>query len=76
MKTELFHVNDGLTTSLVFFSENAKNLGRSDDAKQRKKRMALSFILSFNLIKNQFFLNKLSVNLIKNQFFYLSLCIG
>ena len=38
-----------------FFSENAKNLGRSDDAKQRKKRMALSFSLSFNLIKNQFF---------------------
>ena len=29
-----------LTTSLLFFffSENAKNLGRSDDAKGRKKR--------------------------------------
>ena len=61
-----------------FFSENAKNLGQSDDAKQRKKqRMALSLSLSFNLIKNQFFEISLSFNLIKNRFFfYLSLCIG
>ena len=36
---ELFQVKNGLTTSLlVFFFENAKNLGRSDDAKRRKKR--------------------------------------
>ena len=57
IKKELFQVNNGLTTSLLFFffSENAKNLGRSDDAKQRKKRTALSFSLNFNLIKNQGF---------------------
>ena len=30
-----------LTTSLLFFSENAKNLGRSDDAKGRKKEDGL-----------------------------------
>ena len=37
---ELFQVKSGLTTSLIFFFlfENAKNLGRSDDAKRRKKR--------------------------------------
>ena len=35
---ELFRVKNGLTTSLLFFFENAKNLGRSDDAKRRKKR--------------------------------------
>ena len=29
---------------LLFFFENAKNLGRSDDAKQRKKGMALKGI--------------------------------
>ena len=39
---ELFQVKNGLTTSLLFFFESVKNLGRSDDAKQRKKeRMAL-----------------------------------
>ena len=38
----LFQVKNGLTRSLLvcffvcFFSENAKNLGRSDDAKRRK----------------------------------------
>ena len=38
---ELLQVKNGLTTSLLFF-ENAKNLGRSDDAKRRKeKRVAL-----------------------------------
>ena len=53
-----------------FFSENAKNLGQSDDTGQRKKqRMALSLSLSFNLIKNQFFEISLSFNLIKNRFF-------
>ena len=33
-------MKNGLTTSLLvfFFFENAKNLGRSDDAKRRKKR--------------------------------------
>ena len=37
---ELFQVKNGLTTSLLFFFffENAKNLGRSDDAKRRKKK--------------------------------------
>ena len=35
---ELFQEKNGLTTSLPFFFENAKNLGRSDDAKRRKKR--------------------------------------
>ena len=36
---ELFQVKNGLTTSLlVFFFENAKNLGRSDDANMKKKR--------------------------------------
>ena len=34
---ELFQVKNDLTTSLPFF-ENAKNLGRSDDAQRRKKR--------------------------------------
>ena len=42
---ELFHVKNGVTTSLpfffCFFFENAENLGRSDDSKrQNKKRMA------------------------------------
>ena len=36
---ELFQVKNGLTKSLLFFFlGNAKNLGRSDDAKLRKKR--------------------------------------
>ena len=35
---ELFQVKNGVTTSLVFFFfENAKNLGRTDDGKQKKK---------------------------------------
>ena len=35
---ELFQVKNGLTTSLLFFFfENDKNLGRSDDTKQRKQ---------------------------------------
>ena len=35
---ELFQVKNGLTTSLLFvFFENAKYLGRSDDAKRRKE---------------------------------------
>ena len=34
---ELFQMKNGLTTSKTFFFENAKNLGRSDDAKWRKK---------------------------------------
>ena len=40
---ELFEVKNGLTTSLFFFFflENAKNLGRSDDAKRRKKEDGL-----------------------------------
>ena len=40
---ELFQVKNGITTSLLFFFENAQNLGRSDDGKRReKKRMALA----------------------------------
>ena len=39
---ELFQVKNGLTTSLLFFFENAKSLGRSDDAKRRKKEDGLS----------------------------------
>ena len=37
---ELFQVKNGLTTSLLFFFffVNAKNLGRSNDAKRRKER--------------------------------------
>ena len=36
---KLFHLKNGLTTSLLFFFfESAKNLGRWDDAKRRKKR--------------------------------------
>ena len=37
---ELFQVKNGLTTSLPFFYvfENAKNLGRSDDAKRGEKK--------------------------------------
>ena len=35
---ELFQVKNGVTTSLLFFFENAKNLGRSDDAKRRKEK--------------------------------------
>ena len=38
---ELFQVKSGLTTSLLFFFENAKNLGQSDDAKWRKKEDGL-----------------------------------
>ena len=37
-------MKNGLTTSLqcTFFFENAKNLGRSDDAKRRKKEDGLT----------------------------------
>ena len=40
---ELFQVKNGVTTSLLFsfflfFFEIAKNLGRSDDCKRRKKK--------------------------------------
>ena len=36
---ELFREKNGLTRSLlIFFFENAENLGRSDDTKWRKKR--------------------------------------
>ena len=34
---QLFQVKNGLTTPLRFFL-NAQNLGRSDEAKRRKKR--------------------------------------
>ena len=34
---ELFQVKNGVTTSLLFLFENAKNLCRSDDGTRRKK---------------------------------------
>ena len=48
---ELFQVKNGLTTSLLFFFfENAKNLGRSDKAKRKKKEDGL--IISIKSAKN------------------------
>ena len=38
---ELFQVKNGVTTSLLFFFQNAKNLGQSDDGKRRKKEDGL-----------------------------------
>ena len=38
---ELFQVKNGVTTSFLYFYENAKNLGRSDDGKRRKKKDGL-----------------------------------
>ena len=35
---ELSQVKNGVSTSLLFFFENAKNLGQSYDGKRRKKR--------------------------------------
>ena len=38
-------MKNGITTSLLFFFfENAKNLGRSDDGKRRKKEDGLSLL--------------------------------
>ena len=34
---ELFQVKNGLTTSLLFFFENSKNVGRLDDAKRKRR---------------------------------------
>ena len=64
---ELFQVKNGLTTSLLFFFENAKNLGRSDDAKRRKKkRMACLLITTALLGKFNIFVHQLSPTPIKN----------
>ena len=42
---ELFQVKNGVTTSLLFFFENAKNLGWSYDSKiEKKRRMALKIM--------------------------------
>ena len=49
---ELFEVKNGLTASLLFFLENAKNLGRSDDAKRRKKEDGLRIKKSHAYIPN------------------------
>jgi len=47
---QLFKVKNGLTTLQFFFLENAKTLGRSDDAKRRKKqRIALPEKKKFNI---------------------------
>ena len=35
---EFLQVKNGVSKSLLFFFENAKNLGRSYDGKRRKKR--------------------------------------
>ena len=35
---ELLQVKSGVSTSFLFFLENAKNFGRSYDGKRRKKR--------------------------------------
>ena len=35
-------MNNGLTTSFLFVFENPQNLGRSDDAKRRKKEDGLT----------------------------------
>ena len=40
-RKELFQVKSSLTTSLLFFFGNGKNLGRSDDTKRRKKEDGL-----------------------------------
>jgi len=48
---ELFQVKNGLTTSLLlFFFENAKNLGRSDDAEGRKNEDGLG-VMPAKIIK-------------------------
>ena len=40
-------MKNGLTESLLFtFFENAKNLGRSDDAKRRKKKDGLTRVVA------------------------------
>ena len=54
---ELFQVKNGLTTSFLFFFENAKNLGQSDDAKRRKKEDGLKdekILFLANLLKKNF----------------------
>ena len=35
---ELFQAKNGVTTSLIFFFENAKTLSRSDDGKLEEKK--------------------------------------
>ena len=47
---ELFQVKNGLSRSLLFFFESAKKLGRSDDAKRRKKR-GWPYRIPYNLLK-------------------------
>ena len=43
-------MKNGITTSLLFFFfENAKNLGRSDDGKRRKKEDGLSLLACENI---------------------------
>ena len=42
---ELLQVKNGVSTSLLFFFENAKNLGRSYDCKRRKKKDVLTIII-------------------------------
>ena len=42
---ELFQVKNGVSTSSLFFFENAKNLGWLDDGKRsKKKRVALKIM--------------------------------
>lgn len=51
---ESCQVKNGLTMSLLlYFLENPKNLGRSDDAKRKKKRIALLHLISIPVPKPQ-----------------------
>ena len=47
---ELLQVKNGVSTSLLFFFENAKNLGRSYDGKRRKKKKRMALLLLFRTI--------------------------
>ena len=63
-----FQVKNGVTTSLLFFFENAKNLGRSDDGKRRKKRGWPNLVLCLTK-----FVDTLLQPISKSQKSYLSL---
>ena len=41
----IFQVKNGVTTSSLFLFLNARNLGRSDDSKRRKKEDGLTLLL-------------------------------
>ena len=72
---ELFQVNNGLATSLLsFFLSfflNAKNLGRSDDARRRKERgwPCLRIVFSANVINERTHNNRQRNYFAKNVYF-------